>query len=67
MLKDLCPDGPIHSVYPVSFEEIGQDYGFVLYSTIILSSSSGGEVLLDLSTVRDHAHVFINKVKFILV
>ncbi|EHA97560.1 Beta-galactosidase-1-like protein [Heterocephalus glaber] len=34
-LDALCPQGPIHSVLPMTFEAIKQDHGFVLYRTYL--------------------------------
>ncbi|KAM4842470.1 beta-galactosidase [Thomomys bottae] len=59
----LCPDGPINSFYPLTFVEVKQYYGFVLYrttlpqdcsSTITLSSTFDG--------VHDRAYVAVDGV-----
>ncbi|KFO20163.1 beta-galactosidase-1-like protein [Fukomys damarensis] len=34
-LDALCPQGPIHSVLPMTFEAVKQDHGFVLYRTYL--------------------------------
>ncbi|KAM5228924.1 beta-galactosidase-1-like protein isoform 1-T1 [Ctenodactylus gundi] len=31
----LCPQGPIHSVLPMTFEAVKQDHGFMLYRTYL--------------------------------
>ncbi|KAM6151896.1 beta-galactosidase-1-like protein [Erethizon dorsatum] len=34
-LDALCPQGPIHSILPMTFEAVKQDRGFVLYRTYL--------------------------------
>uniref|UniRef100_A0A8C0Z6C6 Galactosidase beta 1 like n=1 Tax=Canis lupus familiaris TaxID=9615 RepID=A0A8C0Z6C6_CANLF len=34
-LDFLCPQGPIHSILPLSFEAVKQDHGFMLYRTFL--------------------------------
>uniref|UniRef100_A0A8D2D671 Galactosidase beta 1 like n=1 Tax=Sciurus vulgaris TaxID=55149 RepID=A0A8D2D671_SCIVU len=34
-LDFLCPQGPIHSVLPLTFEAVKQDHGFMLYRTYL--------------------------------
>lgn len=60
LLDQLCPSGPVRSAFPLSFEAIGQDYGFVLYRTTVQSSDTITAVL-NVSAVRDRAHVFLNQ------
>nr|KAF6474217.1 galactosidase beta 1 [Rousettus aegyptiacus] len=62
-LNVLCPNGPIKSLYPLTFIQVKQYFGFVLYRTTLpqdcsdptpLSSSFGG--------VHDRAYVSVNGV-----
>ncbi|XP_008057060.1 beta-galactosidase-1-like protein [Carlito syrichta] len=34
-LDFLCPQGPIHSILPMTFEAVKQDHGFMLYRTYL--------------------------------
>ena len=36
-LDFLCPQGPIHSVLPLTFEAVKLDHGFMLYRTYLTS------------------------------
>lgn len=45
-------------VYPVPMEELGQNYGFILYRTRV--SGPRGTVALTLQEVRDRATVYLN-------
>jgi beta-galactosidase len=49
---------PIISVYPVTMEQIGQDYGFILYSTTV--SGPRLNMKLHLQDVHDRALVFVD-------
>ena len=53
---DTPPKG-IRSVQPGSFEEYGQDYGFMLYSTTLTGHKSGRLTVID---IHDYATVFLN-------
>ncbi|KAH9366328.1 hypothetical protein HPB48_006220 [Haemaphysalis longicornis] len=44
---------------PMTFEELGQDYGFVLYWAQVNVDTSGGKGKLELHGLRDRAHVFV--------
>jgi beta-galactosidase len=48
---------PRLSVKPLSFEDIGQAYGFVLYRTELINAASG---ILKIKDLRDFGIVFIN-------
>ena len=56
VLFDNLPK-PTESVYPLSFEDINQGYGYVLYRTTFAGLSEG---YLNIKYVRDYALVFIN-------
>ncbi|WP_421940428.1 beta-galactosidase [Pedobacter sp.] len=50
----------VKNVKPLSFEDLKQDYGYVLYSTTIKGGKSG---MLKLNELRDYAVIFLNKKK----
>jgi len=51
---------PLHSPVPLTMEQAGQAYGFILYSTFVSGPRSG--MKLALQEVRDRALVFANGV-----
>ncbi len=57
-LFDLLPDlpAPIQSPYPLTMEEAGQNFGYILYRTTVPGPMN--EMPLTLSEVRDRALVF---------
>ena len=48
---------PVRSREPLTMEQLGQDFGFVLYETLL---SAAGPALLELEQVRDRAQVFVD-------
>lgn len=48
---------PVNSVKPMTFEEYGQDYGFILYKTELTTQKSGKLIVTD---IHDYATVFLN-------
>jgi beta-galactosidase len=48
---------PVESEKPLSFEDIDQGYGFVLYRTTLKDAASG---LLKIKEMRDYATVYLN-------
>ncbi|MGV9268344.1 glycoside hydrolase family 35 protein [Kitasatospora sp. NPDC003701] len=48
---------PVHSDRPLTMEQLGQDFGFVLYETVLPRS---GPAVLELADVRDRAQVFVD-------
>jgi len=48
---------PVRSVQPEPFEAFGQDYGFMLYSTVLIGHKSGKLMVID---IHDYATVFLN-------
>jgi beta-galactosidase len=48
---------PVESEKPLSFEDIDQGYGFVLYRTTLKDAASG---LLKIKELRDYATVYLN-------
>ena len=49
---------PVESINPLSFEDLNQGYGYVLYNTKVKGGSEG---FLKIQYVRDYALVFVNK------
>ncbi len=58
VLSDLLPElpPPIHSPYPLSMEEVGQSFGYILYRTVLPGPMR--EMPLTVKEVRDRALVF---------
>jgi beta-galactosidase len=48
---------PVKNVKPLTFEDLNQDYGFVLYRTTVTGGRSG---ILKLNGLRDYAVILIN-------
>ncbi|HUI29505.1 MAG TPA: beta-galactosidase family protein [Candidatus Acidoferrales bacterium] len=48
---------PVHSIDPLTFEDINQPYGYILYRAKVKGPTNG---TLDIVHVRDYAIVFIN-------
>jgi beta-galactosidase len=48
---------PVQSSSPLTFEDLDQDYGFVLYRTVLQSRGDG---ILKLQTLHDFATVYLN-------
>jgi beta-galactosidase len=55
-LFDILPS-PVANTNPLTFEKLNQDYGFVLYRTILNDPISG---ILKIKDLRDYGIVFIN-------
>ncbi|MEU0659449.1 glycoside hydrolase family 35 protein [Streptomyces lavendulocolor] len=49
----------VHTARPLTMEQLGQDFGFVLYETVL---SAAGPALLEVEQVRDRAQVFVDGV-----
>ncbi|MFJ6569471.1 beta-galactosidase family protein [Streptomyces sp. NPDC091292] len=47
----------VESERPLTMEQLGQDFGFVLYETVL---TAPGPVLLEIDQVRDRAQVFLD-------
>ncbi|SDT55047.1 beta-galactosidase [Mucilaginibacter mallensis] len=61
-LKESAPlfanlGSPVMSLHPMSFEDLNQGYGFVLYTTTLQNTVKG---LLKISEMRDYATVYLN-------
>ncbi len=55
-LLDILPK-PVLNKVPLTFEELNQDYGFVLYHTTIAGGKTG---TLELNELRDYAIIIVN-------
>jgi beta-galactosidase len=55
-LLDILPK-PVINKTPLTFEDLNQDYGFVLYQTIITGGKTG---ILELNELRDYAVIMVN-------
>ncbi|WP_030231133.1 glycoside hydrolase family 35 protein [Streptomyces sp. NRRL S-350] len=51
------PDAPVPSERPLTMEQLGQDFGFVRYETVL---PAAGPALLEVEDVRDRAQVFVD-------
>ncbi|XP_045292650.1 beta-galactosidase isoform X1 [Leopardus geoffroyi] len=62
-LNVLCPAGPIKSLYPLTFIQVKQYFGFVLYRTTLPQDCSDPTPLSSpLNGVRDRAYVAVDGV-----
>ncbi|KAK2839709.1 hypothetical protein Q5P01_013449 [Channa striata] len=63
LLDTLSPLGPVKSQYPLTFEEMKQYYGYMLYQTTLPRDLSESTPLISpLNGVHDRAYVSINGV-----
>lgn len=63
LLSVIAPMGPVKSQYPLTFEELKQYYGFVLYRTTLPRDLSEPTPLISpLNGVHDRAYVSVNGV-----
>lgn len=60
----LCPNGPVRSLYPVTFTEVKQYFGYVLYRTTLPQDCSNPKPIFSspLNGVRDRAYVSVDGV-----
>ena len=62
--KLSAPHGPVNSLFPLTMEQIGQSYGFVLYQTQIPQKFAQSSVILSISNlVRDRAIIYVGKIR----
>ena len=65
MLYTLYPSGPpLFAKDPPTMEQIGQNYGFLMYRTFLTFVSG---VTLTMKGLRDRAVIFVDKVKALLL
>uniref|UniRef100_A0A8C0H4K3 Beta-galactosidase n=1 Tax=Chelonoidis abingdonii TaxID=106734 RepID=A0A8C0H4K3_CHEAB len=63
LLGDLSPSGPIRSIYPLTFVQLQQYFGFVLYRTTFPKNCSEPTPLFSpLNGVHDRAYVSVDGV-----
>ncbi|KAJ7376860.1 Beta-galactosidase-1-like protein [Desmophyllum pertusum] len=65
VLEKLSPDGPVNAPLPLTMEQIGQNYGFILYRTQIPQYfyASGSADLNVSGVVRDRAIIYVGNVR----
>ncbi|WP_079686824.1 glycoside hydrolase family 35 protein [Ohtaekwangia koreensis] len=56
-LMNILPE-PVASAHPLTFEDLNQAYGFVLYRTTLKNSQGSG--ILKINELRDYGLIFIN-------
>ena len=62
--KLAAPEGPVNATFPLTMEQIGQNYGFVLYRTEIPKAFSQSTVTLTItSLVRDRAIIYVGRIR----
>uniref|UniRef100_A0A8C4LWT7 Galactosidase beta 1 like n=1 Tax=Equus asinus TaxID=9793 RepID=A0A8C4LWT7_EQUAS len=62
-LNYLCPQGPIYSILPMTFEAVKQDHGFVLYRTYLSNTvSEPTRFWVPNNGVHDRAYVMVDGV-----
>ena len=62
--KLAAPHGPVDATFPLTMEQIGHSYGFVLYRTVIPKTFAHSAVSLTISSlVRDRAIVYVGKIR----
>ncbi|XP_058389034.1 beta-galactosidase-1-like protein isoform X3 [Diceros bicornis minor] len=60
-LNFLCPQGPIHSILPMTFEAVKQDHGFMLYRTFLsYTVSKPTRFWVPNNGVHDRAYVMVD-------
>ena len=62
VLANLTPSGPVASNKTLTMEQVGQNYGFILYRTTIPSSISGSTANISIPGLADRGIVFVDKV-----
>ncbi|KAM4608570.1 beta-galactosidase-1-like protein [Polymixia lowei] len=63
LLNTLSPQGPVKSQYPLTFEQMKQNYGYMLYRTKLPRDLSKTTPLISpLNGVHDRAYVSVNGV-----
>ncbi|EPY79419.1 galactosidase, beta 1-like protein [Camelus ferus] len=59
----LCPQGPIRSILPMTFEAVKQDHGFMLYRTYLIHTvSKPTQFWVPNNGVHDRAYVMVDGV-----
>uniref|UniRef100_A0ACB8FUI3 Beta-galactosidase n=1 Tax=Sphaerodactylus townsendi TaxID=933632 RepID=A0ACB8FUI3_9SAUR len=61
-LNDLSPSGPVKSIYPLTFVQLKQYFGFVLYRTKLLRNCSKTPLFTLFDGIHDRVYVSVNGV-----
>lgn len=61
MLATRLSEGPIQSTYPLTFEDLGQAHGYILYCTQ-LQGHYPDPALLEMKGLADRAYIYIDMV-----
>ena len=64
VLANLTPSGPVVSNETLTMEQVGQNYGFILYRTKIPSSVSGPAANISIPGLSDRGIMFVDQVCF---
>ena len=67
VLANLTPSGPVVFNKTLTMEQIGQNYGFILYRTKIPSSVSGPAANISIPGLSDRGIIFVNQVCYCFV
>lgn len=62
VLEELSPVGPKKSHFTQTMENVGQNYGFMLYRTQIPSKYANKQVELEIAGLRDRGIIFVGQV-----
>uniref|UniRef100_A0AAR2L725 Beta-galactosidase n=1 Tax=Pygocentrus nattereri TaxID=42514 RepID=A0AAR2L725_PYGNA len=63
LLDTLCPQGPVQSHHPLTFEEMKHYYGFMLYRTVLPRNLPEPTPLISpMNGIHDRAYVSVNGV-----
>lgn len=63
VLEELSPVGPKKSHFTQTMENVGQNYGFMLYRTQIPSKYANKQVELEIAGLRDRGIIFVGQVR----
>jgi hypothetical protein len=58
----LSPTGPVEAMLPLTMEQLGQNYGFVLYETQISAKFNQSNVTISIPGIRDRAIIYVGEV-----
>ncbi|PFX18824.1 Beta-galactosidase [Stylophora pistillata] len=59
-----APHGPVNATFPLTMEQIGQNYGYILYRTMIPKVFLSSTIRLTISSlVRDRAIIYVGKIR----
>lgn len=58
---DILADKKVYSGRPQTMEKLGQDYGFILYSTVIKKTEPDATFKLHIDGLHDRADIYVDK------